>query len=701
MSIDGPRGIAECGFRVSEVLGRNVEGGRITYLGEAMTTGRRVVIKHFSFARQDADWAGYKAHERELELLQDLEHPGIPSYVDAFPLEDGFCLVQEFIDAPALSERRHYAYDEVMDIAQQLLAILVTLQDRHPPLLHRDLKPGNVLRGEDGRVYLVDFGLARPKSAPGTAATMSAGTPGFMAPEQFFGRGVDEATDLYGLGATLYALLGGISSEHIQNYVDTSFHLDFSVIRGAAPEWLIAWLERMTRPQNDERFRDAREALVALERAGSQPTQREPEPDQNASVVPEPDTASTNRTMIVVFGGLTAVAVVFSVGLLFLTSEPQQTKSGVMDWVEPLRPMPEQGGRLRCEIPMNLVGGKDGAPTALSRIDAAPGCKLVLRGIDVEDMIFTNPGAELTITDARVKRLDVDGAKVTLKSVELEQLRSRSESRSRPTIEADGVEVTERLDIYGADVTGDGLRSSASYNRIDKGAKVKLGDIIIDDSLTIASEETTARFDSIRVSDALSVDRGAMVRASDAVIVRLVVNGGEVALDSAEVTNGGSVAEDAVLVMRAPVLQGKLHERGTVIFVEESEDLDGVFERERRAHREAVAARRARERKVREFEEKAAAIEEASCALVGSCAREEQALDGPLKYTISVAEGEAALEKSSLESACLRQAVSALDVPSGVSGTVTCSMRIERRGSAAVINDKRSRSALDEAASLD
>ena len=96
---------------------------------------------------------------------------------------------------------------EVRDIASQLLEILQYLHQQSPPLIHRDLKPHNIIRNDDGRVFLVDFGAVQDvyRNTLLKGSTV-AGTFGYMAPEQFRGAAVP-ASDLYGLGATILYLL--------------------------------------------------------------------------------------------------------------------------------------------------------------------------------------------------------------------------------------------------------------------------------------------------------------------------------------------------------------------------------------------------------------------------------------------------------------------------------------------------------------
>ncbi len=132
---------SEHGYKINHELGRNQQGGRITWLASSITTDNQVVIKQYSFAQIDSNWSDFKAHQREIEILQELNHPRIPKYLGAFPTSNGFCLVQEYIDAPSLATPRTFEPEDIKQIAIQVLEILAYLQCRIPCIIHRDIKP--------------------------------------------------------------------------------------------------------------------------------------------------------------------------------------------------------------------------------------------------------------------------------------------------------------------------------------------------------------------------------------------------------------------------------------------------------------------------------------------------------------------------------------------------------------------------------
>ncbi|MEQ8969012.1 MAG: serine/threonine-protein kinase [Coleofasciculus sp. C1-SOL-03] len=252
------------GYHIIQELGCNREAGRITYLATALKPDQKVVIKEFRFALADASWSGYKAYQREIEVLQQLDHPRIPRYLDSFETPQGFCLVQEYKNAPSLAERRSFTPEQIQQIAVSVLEILVDLQRRVPPIIHRDIKPENILVDKHLKAYLVDFGFARIRGGEMALSSVAAGTPGFMPPEEQFGRPLTEASDLYSLGVTLIGLLTGTRSLNISNLIDDNYRFDIKKLVPKLNPSFIAWLEKMVAPNVKHRFQNAEIALEAL-----------------------------------------------------------------------------------------------------------------------------------------------------------------------------------------------------------------------------------------------------------------------------------------------------------------------------------------------------------------------------------------------------------------------------------------------------
>ncbi len=252
------------GYQIHKELGNNRAGGRVTYLATEINTGRSIVVKQFQFARTGASWAEYDAYDREIQVLRELEHPSIPRYLDSFQTPSGFCMVQEYKNAPSLASSRQWSPQQVKQIALSVLEILKYLQSRIPPVIHRDLKPENILVDEQMNVYLVDFGFARMGGTEVAVSSVVKGTLGFMPPEQMFNRQLTAASDLYSLGATLICLLTGTASTAIGSLVDDIGRINFKHLVPNLNPSFINWLQKMAEPNFKHRYANAAEALDAL-----------------------------------------------------------------------------------------------------------------------------------------------------------------------------------------------------------------------------------------------------------------------------------------------------------------------------------------------------------------------------------------------------------------------------------------------------
>ncbi|HEY9638267.1 MAG TPA: serine/threonine-protein kinase [Coleofasciculaceae cyanobacterium] len=253
-------------YKIVRELGCNREGGRITSLATdtSLNPPQQVVIKEFRFALVGANWSAFKAYQREIEVLQQLEHPRIPRYLDSFETKSGFCLVQEYKNAPCLAVRRSFNPEDIKQIAVSVLEILVYLQHRVPPIIHRDIKPENVLVDKKLNAYLVDFGFARIRGGELALSSVAAGTPGFMPPEEQFGRPLTEASDLYSLGATLICLLSGTRSVDVGKLIDDDYRFNFKGLVPQLSPRFVGWLTKMVEPNLKNRYANATIALEAL-----------------------------------------------------------------------------------------------------------------------------------------------------------------------------------------------------------------------------------------------------------------------------------------------------------------------------------------------------------------------------------------------------------------------------------------------------
>jgi serine/threonine protein kinase len=255
-------------YQLAELLGEGGSGS--TYRAVRLGDGVTVAIKILSL-RHLNDWKQLELFEREAQVLAQLSHPQIPQYLEYFhvdtPENRAFYIVQQLAPGKTLTSLVQDGWlgteAEIRDIASQLLAILQYLQGQTPPLIHRDIKPHNIVRNDDGQIFLVDFGAVQNvyHNTLMKGSTV-AGTYGYMAPEQFRGAAVP-ASDLYGLGATILYLLTHRSPADLPQ---ARLKLNFRDHVNIAPHFA-DWLETMLEPDTADRFVSATAAIQALQKA--------------------------------------------------------------------------------------------------------------------------------------------------------------------------------------------------------------------------------------------------------------------------------------------------------------------------------------------------------------------------------------------------------------------------------------------------
>ena len=194
-------------YRIVSMLGRGGMGE--VYRADDLKLGQPVALK-FLPADVEHDARRLERFLDEVRIARQVAHPNVCRVYDVDETEGRHFLSMEYIDGEDLASlvRRigRLSVDKGVDIARQLCAGLAAAHDRG--VLHRDLKPANVMLDGRGKVKLTDFGLAEVDDGAGGAGEL-AGTPAYMAPEQFSGQPASVQTDLYALGLVLYEIFTG------------------------------------------------------------------------------------------------------------------------------------------------------------------------------------------------------------------------------------------------------------------------------------------------------------------------------------------------------------------------------------------------------------------------------------------------------------------------------------------------------------
>ncbi|MBE0565057.1 MAG: serine/threonine protein kinase, partial [Krumholzibacteria bacterium] len=271
-------------YRIGEKIGQGGMGA--VYRAQDTVLGREVAVKVLppEFA---ADADRLARFQREAKVLASLHHPNIASIFGFEHTAECTYLVMELVEGEDLSEilkRGPLAVDEAVDVARQ---IAEGLEEAHEKgIIHRDLKPANVKRTPDGKVKVLDFGLARAyagqtageghiSSAPTMTAAMTLagtvmGTAAYMSPEQARGKEMDRRTDIWAFGVILFEMLTGKQLFAGETASDTMAGIlkvepEWSTLPAGLPPQVEQVLRRCLSKDPRQRLRDIGEARVRLE----------------------------------------------------------------------------------------------------------------------------------------------------------------------------------------------------------------------------------------------------------------------------------------------------------------------------------------------------------------------------------------------------------------------------------------------------
>jgi eukaryotic-like serine/threonine-protein kinase len=276
-------------YRIIRKLGAG--GMADVYLAEDQELGRRVAIKILN-DRHASDDSFVERFRREAKNAAGLSHPNIVSIYDRGEAEGTYYIAMEFLDGRSLKElivaRGSAPIKIAIEYARQILAALGAAHQHG--IVHRDIKPHNVLVGGEGRLKVTDFGIARSGASQMTEVGSIIGTAQYLSPEQARGAPVDQTSDLYSVGVVLYEMLTGqvpftgdtpleIAMKHLSEVPKPP-----SELRPDVPHDLDSVVLRALAKEPGERYQSAEEMDADLARV-AQGLPVDPETEEAATAV--------------------------------------------------------------------------------------------------------------------------------------------------------------------------------------------------------------------------------------------------------------------------------------------------------------------------------------------------------------------------------------------------------------------------------
>ncbi len=269
-------------FEIVEMIGRGGMG--VVYLARDTKLDRSVAIKSIP-PKLAGDSTTRTRFRREAKLLASLNHPNIAAIHDIIEQDEGAgYLILEYVPGETLAQRiarEPLKLEEAFSVGQQIAEAVAAAHEKG--VVHRDLKPGNIKITPDGRVKVLDFGLAKPSSSQdknqGTAITQPGrviGTPAYMSPEQACGKPTDKRSDIWSFGCLMYEML----TDHLPFDGDTATEIlariierepDWEVLPQEIPANISILLRHCLEKDPDQRLGDIGDAAIEISETLSRP----------------------------------------------------------------------------------------------------------------------------------------------------------------------------------------------------------------------------------------------------------------------------------------------------------------------------------------------------------------------------------------------------------------------------------------------
>ncbi len=259
-------------YRIIRLLGKGGMGA--VYLAYDTSLENQVAVK------LNHNISAHAAQQflREAQLLAMLRHPNLPRVSDYFVQADTQFLVMDYIAGEDLSQllekQGRLPLEQVLPWVEQLGSALDYMHRQNPPVIHRDIKPGNIKLTAEGEALLVDFGIAKASDASQATATGAVGyTPGYAPPEQYGSGHTGPFSDQYAFAATIYTLLTGQKPvDAVQRVLGQAVLTPPATLNPALPRSVCAALEKALNLRPNDRFPDVTSFVAAFAAISNEPT---------------------------------------------------------------------------------------------------------------------------------------------------------------------------------------------------------------------------------------------------------------------------------------------------------------------------------------------------------------------------------------------------------------------------------------------
>jgi predicted Ser/Thr protein kinase len=404
-------------YRIERILGQG--GMSVVFLAEELSLGRPVALKVFPQALAIEKSAADRFRQ-EARIAASLDHPHIAP-IHRFGLAPGFLwYTMKFINGRSLAEllREVGRMDlySVLSLAEQMASAL-DCAHRHG-IVHRDMKPANVMLDDNSWAFVCDFGVAKTQNTKLTQTGGTIGTPAYMSPEQLYGRPLDGRSDQYSLAVVLFELLAGqhpFPADSVAELVQlhcTAPPPPLSQLRADLPERLVQGIQQAMAKDPAERFDSVITFLTAI---GGRRPPRPPQPRVSTHVTEAvterlalaPPRSGWRRAVPLLGGAVLGAAA--TVAVLRLTPASGLMRAGAV------RVAPDSVAAAPGHLWVNsrpwgalYIDGDSVGETPVFNVTVRAGThrrRVQQRGyLPVEDTVDVKPGQELRLTDLVLKR---------------------------------------------------------------------------------------------------------------------------------------------------------------------------------------------------------------------------------------------------------------------------------------------------------